>query len=143
MPRCQGGAVADVDQEQGEVRRRRAGQHVAGILLVARRVGDHEGATRRGEIAVGDIDRDALLAFGFKAVEQERILELARNGAVSARQDRQFLQLVVGDRAGLDQQAADQGGLAVVHRAARDDVQLIAVAYLPSGGLHDRRVHQK
>ena len=40
-----------------------AGRHVAGVLLVARRVGDDEGALLGREIAVGDVD-GALLALG-------------------------------------------------------------------------------
>jgi hypothetical protein len=39
---------------------------------MTRRVGDDEGAPVGGKIAVGDIDGDALLAFGLKAVEQQR-----------------------------------------------------------------------
>jgi hypothetical protein len=35
---------------------------------VARRVGQDERALRRGEVAVGDVDRDALLALGAQAV---------------------------------------------------------------------------
>jgi hypothetical protein len=48
---------------------------------VAGRVGDDELARRRGEVAVGDVDRDALLALGGQAVEQQRVVELAVLGA--------------------------------------------------------------
>jgi hypothetical protein len=48
---------------------------------VAGRVGDDELARRGGEVAVGDVDRDALLALGGEAVEQQRVVELAVLGA--------------------------------------------------------------
>jgi len=50
--------------------RRGAGHHVAGVLLVTRRVGDDERAPRRRKEAISDIDRDALLALVFEPVEQ-------------------------------------------------------------------------
>ena len=61
---CVADAVARVDQQDRDVGRRRAGRHVARVLLVARRVGEDELAPRRGEVAVGDVDGDALLALG-------------------------------------------------------------------------------
>ena len=65
-------AVAGVDQQHGQLRGGRAGDRVAGVLHVARGVGEHELARRRGEVPVGDVDRDALLAFGAQAVDQQR-----------------------------------------------------------------------
>ena len=65
-------AVARVDQDEREVRRGRAGDHVARVLNVAGRVGDDELALRRGEVAVRDVDRDALLALGPQAVGEQR-----------------------------------------------------------------------
>ena len=61
-------ALARIDQDDGEVCGRGTGGHVAGVLLVARSVGDDELATLGGEVAVGDVDGDALLALGAKAV---------------------------------------------------------------------------
>ena len=65
-------AVAGVDEDQREVGGRRAGDHVARVLDVAGRVGDDELARRRREVAVGDVDRDALLALGAQAVGEQR-----------------------------------------------------------------------
>ena len=65
-------ALARVDQDEREVGGRRAGDHVARVLHVAGRVGDDELAPRRGEVAVGDVDRDALLALGAQAVGEQR-----------------------------------------------------------------------
>jgi hypothetical protein len=57
-------ALARVDQDDREVGGGGAGDHVAGVLLVARRVGDDELALVGAEVAVGDVDGDALLALG-------------------------------------------------------------------------------
>ena len=63
-PRLFADAVAGVDEQDGEVRGRRAGRHVARVLLVAGRVGEDELAPRGREVAIGDVDGDALLALG-------------------------------------------------------------------------------
>ena len=65
-------ALARVDQDQREVGRGGAGDHVAGVLDVPGRVGDDEFALGRGEVAVGDIDRDALLPLGPQTVGEQR-----------------------------------------------------------------------
>jgi hypothetical protein len=92
---------------------------------VAGRVGHDELARRRGEVAVGDVDRDALLALGRQAVEQQRVVELAvlRAGALGVGLQRG--ELVLEDELGLPQQAADQRALAVVDAAAGDEAQEI------------------
>src|SRR2546426_116209 len=53
--------------------------HVAGVLLVSGSVGDDELAPGRGEIAVGDVDGDALLALRLEPVgEQRQVEEIGR-----------------------------------------------------------------
>ena len=64
-------AVARVDQQDGDVRRRGAGRHVARVLLVTGRVGEDEFATCRREIAIGDVDCDALLPLRLQPVGEE------------------------------------------------------------------------
>ena len=64
-------ALARIDQDDGEIGCRGAGDHVAGILLMARRVGDDEFALFRREKSVGNVDRDALFAFGGKTINQK------------------------------------------------------------------------
>ena len=65
-------ALAGVDEDQREVGGRRARDHVARVLHVPGRVGDDELPPRGGEVAVGDVDRDALLALGAQAVGEQR-----------------------------------------------------------------------
>ena len=69
-------ALARIDQDDREVGGRSAGRHVAGVLFVARGVGDDELALVGGEEAVGDIDGDALFALGGKAVDQQREIDV-------------------------------------------------------------------
>ena len=130
-----GQAGLGVDQQQRKFGVRGAGHHVAGILLMARRVGDDEGALRCAEIAIGHVDGDALLALGLKTVEQQGIVEIFAGGAEFLRQMDEIRHLVVRHRAGLHHQAADQGRLAVVHRAAGEEAQMIAFG---DGGAHQK-----
>ena len=75
-----------------------------------------------------DVDRDALLALGGEAVEQQREVELAVDRAVAARLDLERGELVVEDEPGLEQQPADQRALAVVDAAAGDEAQQALLA---------------
>ena len=75
-PRLRQHALARIDQDHREIGGRRAGHHVARILLVARRIGDDELALLGREEAIGDVDRDALLALGGEAVDQQREIDL-------------------------------------------------------------------
>ena len=74
---CVGDAALGVQQYDGEFGGRRAGGHVARVLLMARRVGQNELALGRREIAIGDVDGDALLALGAQAVGEQRKIDLA------------------------------------------------------------------
>ena len=116
-------ALARVDQEHGEVGGRGAGDHVARILLVARRVGDDELALLGREEAVGDVDGDALLALGGEAVDQQREIDPLALRAVALAVAFERRELVVEDQLGVVEQPPDQGRLAVVDAAAGDEAQ--------------------
>ena len=60
--------LASVDQDHDCIGRCRTGDHVAGVLNVPRAVSQDETALGSGEVAVGDINGDALLALGTKTV---------------------------------------------------------------------------
>ena len=64
--------VAGVDEQHRHVGGGCTGDHVAGVLDVAGGVGDDELALGCGEVAVGDVDGDALLALGAQAVGEQR-----------------------------------------------------------------------
>jgi hypothetical protein len=93
---------------------------------MARRVGEDERAPRRGEVAVGDVDGDALLALGAQAVGQTAEVELAVAPA-------EVVELVGEDRLGIVQQAPDQGRLAVVDRAGGGQPQQVRSSQQPCG----------
>ena len=69
-------ALPRIHEHDGKVCRRSAGDHVARVLHVAGRVRDDELAFGRRKIAIRDIDRDALLAFGAQAVGEIREIDL-------------------------------------------------------------------
>ena len=76
------GLVADaavrVDHEDGHVAVGRRDGHVAGVLLVARGVGDeHPAAVRQVHVPVRHVDRDALLPLGLEAVGEQRVVDVA------------------------------------------------------------------
>ena len=59
-----------VDKNDGEIRGGGAGSHIAGILLVARAIGNDELPAPSREIAVGYVDSDALFALGAKSINK-------------------------------------------------------------------------
>ena len=52
-----------------------------------------------GEVAIGDVDGDALLALGLEPVDQEREVDVVADGAVLAGIALERRELVVEDRA--------------------------------------------
>src|ERR1700736_4215229 len=77
--------LAGIDQQHCQIGGRGTGDHVAGVLLVPRRVGDDKGAPRRREKTVSDVDRDALLSLVFEPIEQKREIDVAAGRAEAPR----------------------------------------------------------
>ena len=84
-------------------------------------VGDDELAPGRGEIAVRDVDGDALLALGLEPVGEQRQVEVVLPALARGTCDRGELVLEYGAR--IVQQPPDQRALAVVHAARGDEAQ--------------------
>ena len=99
--------------------------HIAGVLLVAGGVGNKNPATvGQVHVPIGDIDRDALLALGFEAIGEQRVVDLPhRDRRSTAPCPTRVLELVNWNRIGLREESADQCRLAVVDRTASDQVQ--------------------
>ncbi|GAA3412566.1 hypothetical protein GCM10018952_25760 [Streptosporangium vulgare] len=114
-------AVAGVDDDEHKLGGRGAGDHVAGVLHVAGRVGEDEAPARGGEVAVRDVDGDSLLALGAQAVREQR--EVGGLPALFPRGRLHRLQLVGEDRFRVVQQPADEGGLPVVHGPGGGEAQ--------------------
>ncbi len=118
------------DRSIGRARRRR---HVARVLLVSGRVGDDEFPPRRGEVAIGDIDGNALFALGLQSVGKQGQVDLvvtAFPGSIG-----HGGKLVAEDLTRIVQESSDQRALAVVDAARRDEPQNAAagVSGLPPG----------
>ena len=118
-------ALVGVDQQQRRLAAGSAGHHVLEELAVARRIDDHVVARLGPEADLGGVDRDALVALGLQGIHQESPFE--RHAApLAGRLDR--LDLALGQGAGVVEQPADQGRLAVVDVADDDDLEAGAVA---------------
>ena len=83
------------------------------------RVGDDELALLGREEAIGDVDRDALLALGGEAVDQQREVDLLPLRADPLRIGLQRGELVLEDHLRIVEQPPDQRRLAVVDRRRR------------------------
>ncbi len=117
--------LARVDQQDREIGVGGAGRHVAGVLLVTGRVGDDERKRLSGRANSDrhDVDRDALLALGLEAVDQQREIDVGAGRAVLLRVALQSGELVVEDQLLLVEQAADQRRFSVVDGAAGEEAQ--------------------
>ena len=90
---------------------------------MARRVGHDELATGSREVAIGDVDRDPLLALSAETIGQQGEIE-----AVAAAPSRRMLQgdqLVLEDALRVVEQSTDQRALAVVDGAGRREAEQI------------------
>ena len=114
-------AVAYIDQHEREIGRRRARDHVARVLHVARSVGNDELAARRGEVTVGHVDGDALFALGAQAVGEQCEVDVI--GAHLGRGPFDRLELILEDRFRVVEKAADERRLAVVYGARCGEAQ--------------------
>ena len=116
-------AFARINQQNSDVRIRRGRHHVARVLRMAWTVRDNELAFLSREIAVGDIDRDALLALGHQPVDEQCEIQFTAARANCFGIALQSCELIVRDGAEIIEQAADQSGLAVIDGAACDEAQ--------------------
>src|SRR5262249_39596632 len=73
------------------------GGDVGGVRLVPGGVGDDELGALGGEVAVGDVEGDALLALGERAVDEEAVVDLPAGRALLGRVPPEGRELVVVD----------------------------------------------
>ena len=114
-------AFAGVDEDDGEVGGGGTGDHVAGVLDMTRRVRDDEFPLGGGEVAVGDVDGDALFALGLEAVGKEG--EVYVFIAAAARGFLHGFELILEDGFGIVKEAADEGGFAVIDGAGGGEAE--------------------
>jgi len=90
---------------------------------------------RRGRIAVGHIDGDALLALGAQSICDEGQIDLAQ--PPSLRRRGYGVDLVVEELTGVEEEPADQGALPVVDRpygGEAQEVHGVGAGLLSAGG---------
>ena len=116
-------ALAGIDHQNGDIGGRRTRRHVAGVLLVTRRVGDDELALFGREKAIGNVNRDALFALGGEAIDQQRKVDFLTLCADLFRVVLQRRKLIFKDHLGIVEQPPDQRGLAVIDGPAGDEAQ--------------------
>ena len=129
-------AFARVDQQNRQIAGRGAGRHIAGVLLMSRRVGDNKFTLLGREVAVGHVDSDALLALRLQSVYQQRQVELFALGAVTLAVVVQRGELIFIDLTRIVQQAADQRAFAVVDAAAGEKTQQTFMLLRGQPGFH-------
>ena len=118
-------ALGRIDQDNGNIGKTRAHGHVARVLLMPRAVCGDKAALVGCEIAVGNIDGDALLALGCKAVEQKRVVDLAIGRAHLGVQQ-QGVFLIGKQELGVVEQMPQKRGLAVVDRATGQKLEQVS-----------------
>ena len=105
--------VACIDQNNRQVCRGGAGDHVARVLDVPGRVGYDELAIRRGEVTICHVDGDPLLPLGTQAVSQQREVHVLVASLFARLLNR--LPLVLKNRLAVVQQSPDERALAIIH----------------------------
>jgi hypothetical protein len=94
------------------------------ILFVAGSVGDDELAPGGSEIAIRDVDGDALLAFRPEAVRDQR--EIDTMSAVQGGRCAQGDELILINCVGVVQQPPNKRRLSIIHAARGNESQQIA-----------------
>ena len=117
-------------KNDGKIAVARAGDEIARVLLVARSVRDDEFSFGRREVAVCDIDRDALLAFGLQAVGQEREID-AFAAAPFVFALRAF-DLILKCALSFDKQSADERRFSVIDIAGGGESKNVTAQKYPS-----------
>ena len=115
-----------IDQKYRKLGGGRARHHVARVVLVAGCVGDDEPPPRRAEIAIGDVNGDALFALRLKPVDQQRGIDIATHGAVRLGIPRQRRDIIIKNQRRIEKKPPDQRRFAVIDRAAGQHAKLIA-----------------
>ncbi len=107
-PRLRQDPFAGVHEDDRQIRRRCARDHVARVLFVTGGIRDDEFALLGGEVSVGNVDRYALFPLGGEPIDQQREVDILSLGADALAVGRQSGELVLKDHFTVVEQAADQ-----------------------------------
>jgi hypothetical protein len=116
-------AFARIDHHNRRIGRRRAGHHVARVLLVPGGIGHDELAALGREEPVSDVNGDALFALRGEPVDQQCEVDVVALRAPLARVRFHGGNGVLEQHLRVVEQPADERALAVVHAAAGDEPQ--------------------
>ena len=116
-------ALSRINKHHGEVGARGAGDHVARVLLMTRRVGYDEFTTMCREESVRNIDGDALLTLGSQPIDEQGEIDLTLPRSHPGRITGQGSPVVFKYRFRFVQQPADERGFVIIHRATGDQPQ--------------------
>ena len=101
-------SAAGIDEDDCEIRCRAARDHVACILFVSRSIGDDEFSPVGREIAIGDIDGDALFAFGLQTVAQQRVIDVVAGVAAAFAVPLESVELIFVEFFTVEKQTPDE-----------------------------------
>src|SRR5690606_6881242 len=116
---------ARVNEDERQVCRRGARHHVAGVLNMPRRVGDDELAFGSSEVAVGNIDRDALLPLRLQSISKHRQVNIVK--AFPGTRSLYSLELIFKNRFAVIQQSPDQRTLSIIDTPRRPKAEELVV----------------
>ena len=124
--------LACVDENHGQIRIGCPRDQVSRVLLVAGRIDGDELAPGGFEIATGDVAGDPVFELRQKPVRRRGEVDRVAPSAGCRAPGLGRPELVARNLAGVVQQTAEQRRLAVVHRTADDQAELVLAA--PGGG---------
>src|SRR4051794_30304705 len=97
---------------------RRAGDHVARVVLMARAVRNDEFSLWRGKVTPCHVDRNALLAFYEQSVQKQGVIRAVAREITTLALLQYAFPGVLRHKSQILQQATDQAALTVVDAAA-------------------------
>ena len=121
---------ARVDKDNRQISGRSARDHIARILFMAGRISDNELALFSREEAVGNVDRNALLALGRQTINQQCEVNLFALRPLSLAVAFERGELIFKDHLAVIEQSPDQRALAIINAAACDEAQKLFVLVL-------------
>ena len=104
---------------------RAAGNHIAGVLLVSRSVGDDKLSVVGAEIAISHINGDALLALRLQSVEEQRIVDVLAGITATLAVALKRIELVFINLLTVEKQSTDECRFSVVDTSGGEKPQQV------------------
>ena len=104
---------------------RAAGNHIAGVLLVSRSVGDDKLSVVGAEIAISHINGDALLALRLQSVEEQRIVDVLAGITATLAVALKRIELVFINLLTVEKESTDECRFSVVNTSGGEKPQQV------------------